>query len=390
MTSMQQLAQTLLGQCDLLVQRWLVALDKIGGLSTDTPDLHADLRLLTEQMLALLGAQQFDRPAAQALGANIARQLSSDRQILTMMLDLLVPGALEALSADQRIALLPRVFSLQSALVDGFFSQAQRELLVSQEQLYQSLLSARSQAEREATTKAQQLEVVINHLPVILFVLDLEGRFTLTVGRGMDALDGWRRDVLGKRVSDLPYANPDVQEHVEYALSGASFTATVEIQGEVFETSYAPIYDPSGQLTGVIGVSLDITERVRIEEELTRLRYQARRHPLAGVISASRDEDAAKRLAELSNMLSSLQQTVQGVLGDIQPAEATSAELVPLTAREREVIRLIAIGRTNSEVSSLLGISAKTVEKHISRVYEKLGVASRAEAAVWAVRNGLI
>lgn len=385
MTDVPPLAQMLLGQRDLLAQRWLLALDQIGGLSTDTPDLQADLRLLTGQLLTLLGAEQFDQPSVQALGASVARQLSSDRQILIMLLELLVPAALEALPPERRLALLPRAFRLQSALADGFFSQAQHELLVSQEQLYQSLLSARSQAEREATTKALQLEAVLNHLPVILFVLDLEGRFTLTVGRGMDALDGWRRDVLGKRVSDLPYANPDVQEHVEYALSGASFTATVEIQGEVFETSYAPIYDPSGQLTGVIGVSLDITERVRIEEELSRLRYRSRRHGGAG-----RDSDATRHLAELSSMLSSIQQTVQEVLEDIQPGEAAPAELVPLTAREREVIRLIAIGRTNSEVSAQLGISAKTVEKHLTRVYEKLGVASRAEAAVWAVRNGLI
>jgi PAS domain S-box-containing protein len=386
----EQLAQTLLLQSDGLGQRWLHALNKIGGLSTDMPDLPAALGGMTEQLLKLLGAEHFDQEAAEALGADIARLLSSDRQILTIALGLLVPGALEALPQEQQQALLPRVFRLQSELAGGFFSQAQRELLASQDKLYQSLMSARAQAEREASAKAQQLQVVINHLPVILFALDREGRFTLAEGRGMNSLTSERRSVLGRRVSDLSYASSDVLEHIEYALSGASFTATVEVDGTVFETSYAPIRDTGGELMGVIGVSLDITERVRVEEELASLRFQALRQPLPAAIGAGRGGEMARRLSDLASMLSSLQETVQDVLGDIQTTELAPAEPLPLTGREREIIRLIAIGRTNSEVSALLGISAKTVEKHLTRVYEKLGVTSRAEAAVWAVRAGLI
>lgn len=61
-----------------------------------------------------------------------------------------------------------------------------------------------------------------------------------------------------------------------------------------------------------------------------------------------------------------------------------------LTNRELDVLRLVANGGTNQEIAVSLGISIKTVEKHLEGVYTKLGVASRVEAAVHAVREGLV
>jgi DNA-binding NarL/FixJ family response regulator len=61
-----------------------------------------------------------------------------------------------------------------------------------------------------------------------------------------------------------------------------------------------------------------------------------------------------------------------------------------LTKRELDVLRLVADGRTNQEIARSLGISVKTVEKHLEGVYAKLGVVSRVEAAVHAVQEGLV
>jgi len=62
----------------------------------------------------------------------------------------------------------------------------------------------------------------------------------------------------------------------------------------------------------------------------------------------------------------------------------------PLTERETEVLRLVVEGKTNQEIGHALGISDKTVEKHLDGVFTKLGVTSRVEAAVRAVREGLV
>jgi DNA-binding NarL/FixJ family response regulator len=70
-----------------------------------------------------------------------------------------------------------------------------------------------------------------------------------------------------------------------------------------------------------------------------------------------------------------------------QPA-AESAE--PLSPRERDVVRLLAEGKSNKEVANLLGLSVRTAETHRANVMHKLGVSSLAELVRYAVRNKLV
>jgi DNA-binding NarL/FixJ family response regulator len=62
----------------------------------------------------------------------------------------------------------------------------------------------------------------------------------------------------------------------------------------------------------------------------------------------------------------------------------------PLTPRETEILRLIAQGKENSEIAKLLIISPSTAKNHVARVLEKLGVDNRVQAAVYAVRSGIV
>ncbi len=61
-----------------------------------------------------------------------------------------------------------------------------------------------------------------------------------------------------------------------------------------------------------------------------------------------------------------------------------------LTPREIDVLRLVTQGKTNAEIGYELGISEKTVEKHLDTIFRKMGVVSRVEAAVRAVREHLV
>jgi DNA-binding NarL/FixJ family response regulator len=65
------------------------------------------------------------------------------------------------------------------------------------------------------------------------------------------------------------------------------------------------------------------------------------------------------------------------------------AVFASLTSREREVLRLIAAGRSNREIASVLFIAPKTASVHVSNILGKLGAASRTEAAAIAHREGL-
>jgi DNA-binding NarL/FixJ family response regulator len=75
-----------------------------------------------------------------------------------------------------------------------------------------------------------------------------------------------------------------------------------------------------------------------------------------------------------------------------EPAQALQAEpgAVKLTDREIDVLRLIAKGYRSAEVAPLLGITSATVASYVRDIYRKLGISSRAEAAMEAVRRGLV
>jgi len=58
-----------------------------------------------------------------------------------------------------------------------------------------------------------------------------------------------------------------------------------------------------------------------------------------------------------------------------------------LTAREREVLRMVGEGQPNKSIARRLGISERTVKAHLTSVYQRLGVTDRTQAALWAQRN---
>ncbi len=70
-------------------------------------------------------------------------------------------------------------------------------------------------------------------------------------------------------------------------------------------------------------------------------------------------------------------------------AAVSPADELGLTPREREVLAMVADGRTNRQIAEALFISHKTASVHVSNILAKLGVANRAEAAAAAYRLGL-
>ena len=76
--------------------------------------------------------------------------------------------------------------------------------------------------------------------------------------------------------------------------------------------------------------------------------------------------------------------------GQVLVVERESTSAVRLSPREREVLALVADGATDVDVGSQLGLSARTVQKHLEHVYELLGVANRTAAVTRAIRMGLV
>jgi DNA-binding CsgD family transcriptional regulator len=71
------------------------------------------------------------------------------------------------------------------------------------------------------------------------------------------------------------------------------------------------------------------------------------------------------------------------------PRDAAKQAFGGLTAREREVARLVAQGKTSRQIAGLLVLSERTVEGHVNNILGKLGFSSRAQIAAWVVERGL-
>jgi DNA-binding CsgD family transcriptional regulator len=110
----------------------------------------------------------------------------------------------------------------------------------------------------------------------------------------------------------------------------------------------------------------------------------------AEVLRAAGDAEAARGLAEQARAAARAlgARPLLARLGDSGPA--TPDATVALTARETEILALVAEGRSNGEIGRQLFISTKTVSVHVSNILAKLGAASRTQAAAIAHRRGLL
>ena len=98
---------------------------------------------------------------------------------------------------------------------------------------------------------------------------------------------------------------------------------------------------------------------------------------------------AVERLPTTSQRLTQLGGQLSGQAGRLTVLFALKPA-VALTPRELEVLQLVAYGLSNKEIAQHLSVSARTVNFHLYNVYSKLGVNSRTEAAVMALRQGWV
>jgi len=82
-------------------------------------------------------------------------------------------------------------------------------------------------------------------------------------------------------------------------------------------------------------------------------------------------------------------QVVHRAVAQVAPSPSLPAELSSLTPSERQVLSLLAQGLDNAAIAERLVVTKRTVQNHVSSVYGKLGVNSRTEAMLYAIRHGL-
>ncbi|MBU1154347.1 MAG: LuxR C-terminal-related transcriptional regulator [Proteobacteria bacterium] len=126
------------------------------------------------------------------------------------------------------------------------------------------------------------------------------------------------------------------------------------------EAKAYPIVDRRGVVAFAARISFDITHRKKRQSRLE---------------------------GELMTLERSLEEMNRFQLGEM-PFQPQGK--IPLTRRELEVLRLTAQGLSKPRIAHVLGISQNTVKRHVVNIFNKLGVNDRAQAAVWAARQGLV
>jgi PAS domain S-box-containing protein len=185
-------------------------------------------------------------------------------------------------------------------------------------------VSARSRA----AVVEERLVHIFAHAPLILFSFDRNGIVTLSEGRGLAGLGVRPRELLGRSVFELYADDPDLISEVRRVLAGEEINVTRHLGPITLETTLTPIRNAAGEVDGAIGVSIDVTERVRAHARLV----QAERLASMGTLSATVAHEINN---PLTYVLANLERLTARLSGP-PPSAAALRELAHSVAQARD------------------------------------------------------
>ena len=189
------------------------------------------------------------------------------------------------------------------------------------------------------------------------------------------------------------------QPDIEIVGEGESASDAIRIAAErIPDVMLLDVSMPGGGLSAVreIAATFPVIKLVMLtvsedEDDVTAaLRAGARGYVLKGV--------AARELVRIMRAVASGEVYVTpslaaSLLFELSGGKSGSHSASPLddlTERERQILERVAAGDSNKEIGAQLHISPRTVQVHVGRIFEKLGVQSRAGAAIWLIEHDLV
>jgi PAS domain S-box-containing protein len=149
----------------------------------------------------------------------------------------------------------------------------------------------------------RRLAAILRFLPVVVFSLDAEGLITSVSEVGVDMIEASSADVVGRSVFEL-FSAPIICRQIRRALAGHQVTGIHPGgEGRYFHTRLDPMFDPDGNVWGIMGVSVDVTGAWLDKQELRQLRQQRRRRiergRLLDRVMRAREEDHRRMAVDL-------------------------------------------------------------------------------------------
>ena len=199
-------------------------------------------------------------------------------------------------------------------------------------------------AEAALAESEKRYHDLLSSLPVIAFALDRDGRYTLSDGAALPLLGRAPGAVVGQSIFDVHAGTPKILADLRTAFSGMAVRTEQELMGHVFDVAYTPCKDEDGRVTGVTGVSMDVTARRLAENEVQRLNRELEARVIertaqlnesnASLVSALEELRAAQTRLVLSEKLAALGQLVAGIAHQLNTPLGAMASSAALMAKE--------------------------------------------------------
>jgi predicted ATPase/DNA-binding CsgD family transcriptional regulator len=172
-----------------------------------------------------------------------------------------------------------------------------------------------------------------------------------------------------------------------YALLGLALAG----QGGADPARSARLHGAADQALADLGRVLEPLEARLADLDRQRLRAAMGDEAFDAEYAAGRTLDPARAAREVLPEIQAGREAPRAAAPASEPDAAVSGEAASvLTPRERDVLKLVAQGLSNSDIARRLVLSEHTVHRHLANILRKLGLSSRAAAAAWGVRTGLV
>jgi two-component system cell cycle sensor histidine kinase/response regulator CckA len=226
----------------------------------------------------------------------------------------------------------------------------------------------RAAAEAQRDHTVARLQAIIAHLPLSIWVLDAAGRVTLSDGRLLSRFGVKPGELVGQSQFEMYKDHPLILETTRRALQGDEVHELVRFGDGVYETWYTPLRDGADRVTGTVGIALEVTERLELEEQFR----QSQKMEAVGLLAGGVAHD-------FNNILTAIigfgEMALEGVpertplhfqLGQILRAGHSASALTrQLLAFSRRQVLQPAVIDLNATVKSMHGLLSRVIGEDI-------------------------
>ncbi|MGH9308222.1 MAG: PAS domain S-box protein [Vicinamibacterales bacterium] len=218
-------------------------------------------------------------------------------------------------------------------------------------------VSARKAAEEQLRRTVHQLQAVVSAVPMSLWAVDANGVITFAEGRLLERFGLEPGELIGRSQFEMYYDQPEILQWTRRALTGEQVHFTLPFAGGVFETWYLPLFDERHTVTGAIGVTMEITDRLRLEEQFRQAQKMEAVGRLAGGVAHDFNNLLTAILGYGELALSALP-AASDVRGDIEEILKAGQSAASLTRQ------LLAFSRRQIVQPQIVGLNDVIVRTH--------------------------